>query len=71
MQEIYKAQCGAVFNNSHALAKTHCAHKHPNVTPILKALSSWIFLGTLLIELLTKLLTISCSLWPKAGTEKE
>lgn len=71
MQEIYKAQCGAVFNNSQALTKTHCAPKHPIVTPVLKALSSWIFLVTLLIELLIKLLIISHSLWPKAGTEKE
>lgn len=71
MQEIYKAQCGAIFNNFQALAKAHCALKRPIVTPILKALSSWFFLGTLLIELLIKLLTISHSHWPKKGTEKE
>lgn len=71
MQKIYRAQYGAIFNNSQALAKAHCAPKCPVVTSILKALSSWILLGTLLIDLLIKLLTISHSLWSKAGIEKE
>lgn len=71
MQKIYRAQYGAIFNNSQALAKAHCAPKCPVVTSILKALSSWILLRTLLIDLLIKLLTISHSLWSKAGIEKE
>lgn len=71
MQKIYRAQYGAIFNNSQALAKAHCAPKCPVVTPILKALSSWILLGTLLIDMLIKLLTINHSLWSNAGIEKE